>query len=126
MQRVPVIANIYGYAVCLIAVVVFFIATAGFIGGVFNVIHPTPGRMFAMQHMRFGTAGRSATGMMWKGQSPANAMPRAMRTLPAPSHLVANSRYAALRRLVISLAMLILAGVLFVRHWRWLEATSVA
>ena len=143
MQRNPVIANIYGYAVCLIAVMVFFIATATFIAGAFDVVHPMAFHPLITRDIRLERA-PGPTGRMWRerigmqrGAMGAGAMhPRAMppatglpaRPLAAPGALpatmLANARYAAIRRMTIALAMLVLAGVLFARHWRWLQAGS--
>ncbi len=139
MQRVPVIANIYGYAVCLIAVIVFFIGTAACISGVFQLAHPTPFHPFIGRNIRIERFGGPAD-MMWRermpmqpgamhpgamhpGSMPATApQPPASALKGAPAALLANARYAAVRRITIALAMLVLAGILFARHWRWLQA----
>ena len=142
MQRVPIIANIYGYAVCLIAVLVFFVGTAVFIGGAFHAVHPTPFHPFVSRNIRIERGGapgdmawRERSGMhsgimhpgaMHPGIMPPTALhPGALQsngTLHAT--MLANARYAAIRRMTIAPAMLVLAGVLFARHWRWLQAGS--
>ena len=140
VQRVPIIANIYGYAVCLIAVVVFFIGTAAFIGGAFNLVHPMPMHAFQSHRMRFAPGGHPAMNRPWRmgeakgmpgaypmsgttGSPPQSAMQPAAAWHNA---FIANARYAALRRTVIALAMLMIAGILFMRHWRWLHSESTA
>ncbi len=140
MQRIPIIANIYGYAVCLIAVIVFFAGTAAFIGGAFGAVHPTPFHPFMTRNIRI-ERGPLPGNMMWRAQAGAmhagamhtdavhtGAMHTGMMPQAAVSpaahraSMLANARYAAIRRMTIALAMLILAGVLFARHWRWLQA----
>ncbi len=130
MQRVPVIANIYGYAVCLIAVLVFFIGTAACISGAFALVHPTPFHPFIGRNIRIERFGGPAD-MMWReriamhpGAMPPRAVqPHAPATLgKPPAEMLANARYAAVRRITIALAMLVLAGIMFARHWRWLQA----
>lgn len=134
MQRIPVIANIYGYAVCLIAVVVFFAGTAGFIGGAFGAIHPTPFHPFITRNIRIEHGARFG-GMMWRGRpgmqpgamhpgaTQSGSMPQSAIPAAAPrASMLANARYAALRRMTIALAMLVIAGILFARHWRWLHS----
>ncbi len=134
MQRIPVIANIYGYAVCLIAVVVFFAGTAGFIGGAFGAIHPTPFHPFITRNIRI-EHGSHFGGMMWHGRpgmqpgamhpgaTQSGSMPQSAIPAAAPrASMLANARYAALRRMTIALAMLVIAGILFARHWRWLQS----
>ena len=143
MQRNPVIANIYGYAVCLIAVLVFFIGTATFIAGAFDVVHPMAFHPLIARDIRL-ERGAGPSDMMWRerigmqrgamgpGAMHPGAMPPAtgLRARPLAAHgalpatMLANARYAAVRRMTIALAMLVLAGVLFARHWRWLQAGS--
>ncbi len=143
MQRNPVIANIYGYAVCLIAVLVFFIGTATFIAGAFDVVHPMAFHPLIARDIRL-ERGAGPSDMMWRerigmqrgamgpGAMHPGAMPPAtgLRARPLAAHgalpatMLANARYAAIRRMTIALAMLVLAGVLFARHWRWLQAGS--
>ena len=148
MQRNPVIANIYGYAVCLIAVLVFFIGTATFIAGAFDVVHPMAFHPLIARNIRL-ERGAGPSDMMWRerigmqrgamgpgamgpGAMHPGAMPPAtgLRARPLAAHgalpatMLANARYAAVRRMTIALAMLVLAGVLFARHWRWLQAGS--
>ena len=136
MQRIPIIANIYGYAVCLIAVIVFFAGTAAFIGGAFGAVHPTPFHPFMTRNIRI-ERGPLPGNMMWRGHAGAmhagamhagaiqhpGMMPQA--AIPSTAHrasMLANARFAAIRRMTIALAMLVLAGILFARHWRWLQA----
>ena len=145
MQRIPIIANIYGYTVCLIAVVVFFAGTAAFIGGAFVAVHPMSFHPFMARTMRI-ERGPFPGGMMWRGRPgtmPTGAMhagtmhagtmhagamgsgimpQAAIPTAARRAWMLANARYAAIRRMTIALAMLVLAGIIFARHWRWLQA----
>ncbi len=141
MQRVPIIANIYGYAVCLIAVLVFFVGTAVFIGGAFHAVHPTPFHPFVSRNIRIERGGAPGD-MMWRERGmhpgimhpgamhPGSMSPTGLQPRPLVSNgalhatMLANARYAAIRRMTIALAMLVLAGMLFRWHWRWLQAES--
>ena len=142
MQRVPIIANIYGYAVCLIAVLVFFVGTAVFIGGAFHAVHPTPFHPFVSRNIRIERGGAPGD-MMWRERSgmhpgimhpgathPGSMPPAALQVNPLLRNgafhatMLANARYAAIRRMTIALAMLVLAGMLFRGHWRWLQAET--
>ncbi|MGC8484646.1 MAG: hypothetical protein ACP5O6_03285 [Candidatus Baltobacteraceae bacterium] len=144
MQRNPIVANIYGYAVCFIAVLVFFIGTATFIAGAFDVVHPMAFHPLITRNIRF-ERGAGPADMMWReriGMHPGAMPPSAIHpgTMPpaalgapalAPNGahratMLGNARYAAIRRMTIALAMLVLAGVLFARHWRWLQAGSTS
>ncbi len=139
MQRIPIIANIYGYAVCLIAVVVFFAGTAAFIGSAFGAVHPTPFHPFLTRNIRIERgplpnmmwreqsgpmhAGAMHAGSMQPGAMQAGMMPQAAVSPAAHrASMLANARFGAIRRMTIALAMLIVAGILFARHWRWLQA----
>jgi hypothetical protein len=114
MQRTTVVAEIFGYLVCLFTVVVFFVSVAGIVNGVFRTVNPMAQPRIVMRHMGWMHAGGGpqTSGMMMHGGFN-----------PAKMHAQFGeaARYAAVQRLVLSIVMLILAIVVFRRAFDWLN-----
>jgi hypothetical protein len=112
MQRTSVVAEIFGYLVCLLMVVVFFASVAGVVSGAFRVAHPTPQPPMAAQHFVAGPAEGFPGGPM-------------MKPPPEPfvsGRLIANERYDATRRFVVAVVLLILSILVFNRAFGWLNS----
>lgn len=145
------IAQVYGYAVCLITIIVILISITGLVNSLFNYTDPI--------HSDRSTFGGNYVG----GQYPVtsfNAYKRAYeerrpkqmtggpmmgadRSAPVVSPALSDSalrvmyqddrndqienvRSHALRGIVTSILMIVIAGALFMVHWRWLRPkTSV-
>ena len=143
MERSGRIAQMYGYAVCLIAVVTLLISANRLIDAVFDMTEP-------LRADQYGTGGVSLTSFesykrdraeqRWSRQRPAPTMvPMVPDTAGAParpaysdaelrrmfdderSDQSAHVKFRATRSLVSSLLMILIATVLFVTHWRWLR-----
>lgn len=135
MQRNSATGEIFGYLVCLLAVVIFFISIAGVVNSAFRVVNPTAGprifgaRMMGGPMMRghgdtffYRTGGGSPKG------GPMVAPPEPM---PLPSgapdiatmraDATADARFDAVRRLVLAIVMLVAAVLVFRRTFAWLN-----
>ena len=118
MQRTSIIAGIFGYAVCLLAVVIFFASAAGVVNNAFRVAHPT-----AAHHMIAGRHMQGRFGMhrpMLSESAAATQTPSSNRVL-ARARFVADARFDAVRRLVVALVMLLLSIAVFRRTFGWLN-----
>lgn len=133
----------YGYAVCLIAVVTFLLSANRMIDAVFDMSEP-------LRVDRYGGRGVSLTSFeaykrdraeqRWSRERPAPPMapaaPDASAGPPTPtpsdgelrqmfnderSEHSSNVMFRATRSLVSSLLMILIASVLFIAHWRWLR-----
>ncbi len=100
MQRTSVIGEVFGYLVCLLAVVIFFISVAGVVNGAFRVVNPD--RRTA-RHRRTDA---------WRPLAPQAPDGRAPRSFPGPpdvttmrANFVADARFDAVRRLVLAIVM---------------------
>lgn len=125
------IAPLYGYLVCVIAVITFLVNVSGFIDASFDRMNPlASGRSY-------GPYGGSLTSFesfraTYEGSRP----PRATPESPAPADTLTEAqlrqRYEALRadqlvmashqstqRMVKHGLLLLLAVVLFATHWMW-------
>ncbi len=133
------ISQVYGYAVCFITVVVMLIAIKQVVDAAFDLSDPIRadgggyGRMgrpitnfelYKMEARRQGPA-RDAAGPVAQKASPDSAASDAelKRMYDAEREAaIANARFRAIRSLVGNLLLIVLAGVLFGIHWRWLRA----
>jgi hypothetical protein len=127
MQRISVTGDIFGYLVCLLATVIFFVSVAAVVNNGFQVAHP-----YAQHHMFARHAGSRFGGRAWAGrQSWAAQAPSASGTAAAApkgfdrstlrDRFIAAARYAAVRRLVVALVMLALSIAVFRRTFVWLN-----
>jgi hypothetical protein len=123
MQRTSVVAEIFGYLICLISVAIFFLSVAGIVSSVFRIAHPTPYPYPAMRRVVATRPGGSWAGPMVKA-------PQAPGALPGPTglnrpfmsdRLIADARYDAVRRFVLAVVMLILSLAVFNRAFGWLN-----
>ena len=116
------VSAIYGYTVCLIAVLLFVAASVGFVNGVFRTVNPG----FEGLHHR--------TSMLWsRPHGFQGAVPSVAHTGSATGSMdrrrntfrgamIAQARLNAVRGLVVSLVLLVISIALFGGHWRWLNA----
>lgn len=116
MQRTSVIGEVFGYLVCLLAVVIFFISVAGVVNGAFRVVNPTAGPR---------AIGARMVGGPWRPRPPMAAPPE---RFPGPpdvttmrANFTADARFDATRRLVLSIVMLSLSIAVFRRAFAWVN-----
>lgn len=114
---------IYGYTVCLIAVLLFVAASVGFVNGVFRTVNPgfegshhRISMPWSRPHEFLGTVSTVAQ----SGSAPDSMNQRRNAFRGA---MIARARLNAVRGLVVSLVLLIISIVLFIGHWRWLNAS---
>jgi len=143
------IAQVYGYAVCFITVIVMLFSIRGVVDAVIDLSDPI------RANGDFGRIGRPLTNFeVYKMAVRHERAPRGVATAqvgsvmvrPAPvteatatatdtlsdaelrkmydaerEDVIGNAKFQATRSLVGNLLLIILAGVLFVIHWRWLK-----
>ncbi|MDQ6690364.1 MAG: hypothetical protein M3Z18_07625 [Gemmatimonadota bacterium] len=143
MERVNSrISQVYGYAVCFITVIVMLIAIKQVVDAAFDLSDPiradgggygrtgrpiTNFELYRVEARRQNTGREPAT-------PPAVAPPKGpVDTTSSDAELrrlydaereaaIGNARFRAIRSLVGNILLIVLAGVLFVIHWRWLKA----
>ena len=130
------ISQVYGYAVCLITVIVMLIAIKQVVDAAFDLSDPI--------RAEGGRMGRQLTNfelykMETRRQGPIRNGPAAVSEKASPDSVlsdadlrrmydaereaaVGNTRFRSIRSLVGNLLLIVLAGVLFGIHWRWLRA----
>ena len=132
------IAQTYGYAVCLITVIVMLLGIKQVIDAAFDLSDP-----IRAEGGRYGSMGgpltsfevykvsvrrqivmRQYSGPAGVAQAPADTLSDAeMRRLYDAEReaAIGNVQFRASRSLVANLLLIVLAAVLFVVHWRWLK-----
>jgi len=136
MERSSKIAQAYGYAVCLIAVITLLFSTKGIIDAAFDSSAPIRADRYGMgvnitsfeayKRDRFERAGsgRPVPGpdgtVTQQTVNYSDAELRAMFEDDRANH-IENVRFRAMRSLVSNLLMVVIAVGLFVTHWRWLR-----
>jgi hypothetical protein len=137
------IAQVYGYAVCFITVIVMLIAIKQVVDAAFDLSDPiradgggygrtgrplTNFELYKMEARR-QTGGRDQNGPMPPAVAPSKTSADTMSSDAELRKLydaereaaIGNARFRAIRSLVGNILLIVLAGVLFVIHWRWLK-----
>ncbi|HYN83260.1 MAG TPA: hypothetical protein VES88_17410 [Gemmatimonadaceae bacterium] len=135
MERTNRIAQIYGYAVCLVAIIAVLISVTQIVNAAFNLVSPLRAegygrggpltsytaykreqlqRVNAPERARAGVAARDS------GAVPTDAEIRQMYE-DERLEQIGNVRFRAMRTLVTSTLLIIIASGLFFMHWRWLR-----
>lgn len=134
------IGQVYGYAVCLITVIVMLIAIKQVVDAAIDLSDPIRaessrmGRTLTNFEVYKMEARNQAAARAQPGQVPPNVAPakRAADSTSSDAELrllydaeretaIGNARFRAVRSLVGNLLLIVLAGVLFGIHWRWLK-----
>jgi len=137
MERSDRVAQLYGYSVCLIAVVVALISISSLIDNAFKLSNPLAERGYPYS---FGNASlQSFEAYKATADQSRDGDPTAKPALPRPSEAVLRARYVALRAdrldnaryeaarsMTGAIVMLLIAAGLFGFHWRWLRTRAVA
>jgi hypothetical protein len=134
VQRHSVIAEIFGYLVCLLAFVIFFMSVAGVVNSAFRIANPTAGpRVIGAARIMgprggpgnffFRSFGRHGGGPgKVEGPPPPFPMPSgAPDATTMRANFVADARFDAVRRLVLAIVMLVLSILVFRRAFEWLN-----
>jgi hypothetical protein len=124
MDRSNRVRQLYGYAVCLIAVVTMLIATTRLVGSAINLSDPT-----SAASAMYGSDISSFEAWMVsrdRFSSPAKTDTVSTETLrtryeAARASQLAQQRFRDRKELIIQLILLTIAVTLFVTHWRWLR-----
>ena len=133
MDRSSRIAQAYGYAVCLIAIITVLISASQIVTAAFNLSDPLRAEGFGR-----GFTVTSYAAYKREQQRPAiptRASPSAPDSAVAPPtetelrqmfedermDQIGNVRFRSMRTLVTSVLMIIVASGLFLMHWRWLR-----
>lgn len=131
MERSDRVPQLYGYSVCLIAIVVMLVNVTSLVNTVFALSDPLAGN-------RFGWGGAVLTSFeAYKAtrdqeRPPMMSAPAAPSPVPTDAELraryealradqIARSRLEAQREITNSVILLIICAALFAWHWRWVR-----
>jgi len=131
-QRIT--AQIYGYAICLVAVLTFIFSTIALVNAVFDLSDPihsgyTPQGSPSLAS--YENYKMDVTRMSQKGDEAAKAQlttdEQTLRTMyeAAKNDKIQTAKYQANKSIAISGIMIIIAFVLFFTHWRWMKRIAL-
>jgi hypothetical protein len=124
MRNYGIIANVYGYLICVVAVLLFIHSAAGFVNSAFRFAGPSGMRH---HHRVAAIYGPGSERWAWHRMQPqALSKPGAVApSVPGTfgARAAARGRWelAAVRGLVLNLILLAIAALLFRWHWHWLQ-----
>lgn len=140
MSRPNLIRQIYGYLVCLIAIITFLMAANSIVGAIFDLNRPAgiadpygPNPTFDEYRNDQLNADRMQQRQQLQLQPQAGGptTPEPVQVRPDSTlrreynemrvQRSANVHWNALKSIVTSVLMLVIALVLFLIHWRWLR-----
>ena len=124
------IAQVYGYAVCFICVIIILVSTHSVIDAAFDYSNPAGAT-------EYGRAGSTAAYEVWRAEFDSRrARPNSVRDSSMTekdmrqlyeserSDQLNTAKFRALRSLVSSLVFLVLATAVFLLHWRWIRRSN--
>jgi hypothetical protein len=124
------IAQVYGYAVCLICVIIILVSTHTIIDSAFDYANPTRSGMV----MRYGPEYDMGRAPMRRAGAVAVTVPTNDSGVPDTAERrtfrenrqmeLDTARYTALRSLVSSIVFLLIATGMFLLPWRWIRRTT--
>ncbi len=143
MDRNDKIPQLYGYAVCLISVIVILFSSGRIVNAMFDLADP-----IRSERGGWGEGGLPVSSFSAYMRAHNNRQGSQMRPAPGPQTppspaLVPDTelrqlynddreehigavRYRSMRSLMTGLLMILLAGTLFLVHWKWLRRQAAA
>jgi hypothetical protein len=132
MERSERIALLYGYTVCLIAIIVFLISVNGVVSSAFELSNPLASGGWPYAYGAGDLSSFEAYKATYLRGLPGEKPPPALsdddlraQYEAVRSSRIADARFEATKSLTTSLILLIVAVVLFVTHWRWLKNRAI-
>lgn len=128
MEKKTKAAVVYGYAVCLVAVITFLISVAGLVNAVIDLNNPLHAER------EFGDAPSLASFENYKmdllkspeketSYVPDDETLRAMYE-SAKNDKIASVKHRTIRTLYVNGFLVLICVVLFITHWRWMRKLS--
>ena len=114
MEQNRIIPSLYGYGVCLIAIMVFLVASVAFVNNAFRVVNPALGVHHHVAQHGFRRPG----GFGYYRVTPGS--PASQPATAYPNNRIQIGRLNAVRGVTLDIVLIVIAALLFRGHWRWL------
>ena len=122
MEKKHRIAQIYGYLVCLVAVITFLIATSDLIRAVIDMGDPL--RSTYQLQLNLASFENFKVDAMANINTDAAYIPddTALKNMfeAAKNELIANTNHRIRRSVIVNSLLIVFSLVLFILHWRWM------
>jgi len=133
VDRSDRIAQLYGYSVCLVAIVVALTSVGSLINDAFQYANPLQSQAYAYGGFRdlssFEAFKATYELPAFGGRTPPPKLSDAglrERYDVLRSEHIASARFSAVQSMTVSAVLLVLAILLFGSHWRWLKNRAKA
>jgi hypothetical protein len=126
MNKSHKIAQIYGYVVCLTAVITFLISLAGIIGAIFDLSDPLHARSYGykgpslVSFETYKVDVLKSTREESPGYVPDDETIRGMYEA-SKADRIQRVRHQSQRNLTVSSLLILICIILFTTHWIWLR-----
>lgn len=116
---------IYGYAVCLVAVITFIICIAALVNAIIDMGDPFYAERDPMNAPSLASFENYKMDMLKKGEGDTSFSPDDGTMLKmyesAREDKIRAVRHRTSRTLIVNAILLVICSVLFITHWRWMR-----
>jgi hypothetical protein len=132
-KSTKIVAQVYGYAICLVAVITFLISTTGLVNAIIDLsdpLHSGPSQQNAPSLASFENyrldVMRSFQGSAVVNKEAYIPDEQTLRSMyeSAKNDKIQSSRHQSNKTILISSLILAICLILFFTHWKWMQKLS--
>jgi len=126
MEKKSKIPQVYGYAVCIVAIITILISVAGLITSVIDASDP----LYAWgDNKELSSFENFKVDALKSGKNEASYIPddetlRAMYE-DAKDHKIRRVKHQTTKSIIVSSILIVISVTLFIIHWRWMRKVDV-
>ena len=122
MEKKTKIPQVYGYAVCIVAIITILISVAVLINSVIDASDP----LYAWgDDQRLSSYENFKVDALKSGKNEASYVPddATIRTMyeDAKNHKIRRVKHQTTKSIIVSSILIVLSLTLFITHWRWMR-----
>ncbi len=133
MEKTSKVPQIYGYTVCVLAVITFLICAAVVVNNVFDLANPIQAGFgmestfdaYKASYQKDQRSGMAVAGAAQRADTLSDATLRA-RYEALRADRIARNRFQSWKAITASGMLLVISVALFVLHWRWMRKVGSA
>ena len=122
MEKKTKIPQVYGYAICIVAIITMLISVADLINSVIDASDP----LYAWgDDQRLSSYENFKVDALKSGKNEASYVPddATIRTMyeDAKNHKIRRVKHQTTKSIIVSSILIVLSLTLFITHWRWMR-----
>lgn len=126
MEKKTKIPQVYGYAVCIVAIITILISVADVITSVIDASDP----LYAWgDDQRLSSFENFKVDALKSGKNEASYVPddSTLRTMyeDAKNHKIRRVKHQTTKSIIVSSILIVLSTALFIIHWRWMRKVEI-